>query len=185
MCVRQCCRTCPASETLRVVEACTSSSPLGTCPCVRRSPPASVKCMRVLEQEHTALLPDCVRSGAAVENRSDARVVVKRLWTSSVHPPWTRISTSTRVELCSHRTHVSSTRATTMRPGPLGHFDLDESEEAAPVSEQIVAALKANAGKVLDLFGAAHRLSNCSSCRCHRRFASFLRFSCCRISSHV
>ena len=36
--------------------------------------------------------------------------------------------------------------------GPLGNFDLDESPDAPPVSEQIIAALMANAGKVLDLF---------------------------------
>lgn len=36
--------------------------------------------------------------------------------------------------------------------GPLGDFDLDESPDAPPVSEQIVTALMANAGKVLDLF---------------------------------
>lgn len=34
----------------------------------------------------------------------------------------------------------------------LGNLDLDESEDAPPVSEQIVAALMANAGKILDLF---------------------------------
>ena len=41
-----------------------------------------------------------------------------------------------------------------MRPreGPLRNFDLDESPEAPPVSEQIIGALIANAGKVLDLF---------------------------------
>lgn len=38
------------------------------------------------------------------------------------------------------------------RTGPLGHYDLDESEDALPVSEQIVGALMANSGKVLDLF---------------------------------
>ena len=40
------------------------------------------------------------------------------------------------------------------RAGPLGHFDLDESETAPPVCEQIIAALTANAGKVLDLFAS-------------------------------
>ena len=38
------------------------------------------------------------------------------------------------------------------RAGPLGNFDLDESPDAPPVSEQIIAALMANAGKVIDLF---------------------------------
>lgn len=38
------------------------------------------------------------------------------------------------------------------RTGPLGHLDLDESEGAPPVSEQIVSALMVNAGRVLDLF---------------------------------
>ena len=37
-------------------------------------------------------------------------------------------------------------------PSPLGDFDLDESPDAPPVSEQIVAALMANSAKVLDLF---------------------------------
>ena len=36
--------------------------------------------------------------------------------------------------------------------GPLGNFDLDESPSALPISEQIINALTANAGKVLDLF---------------------------------
>lgn len=36
--------------------------------------------------------------------------------------------------------------------GPLGNIDLDEGPDAPPISEQIKAALKANAGKVLDLF---------------------------------
>ena len=36
--------------------------------------------------------------------------------------------------------------------GPLGNFDLDEGPDALPVSEQIVIALMANAGKVIDLF---------------------------------
>ena len=36
--------------------------------------------------------------------------------------------------------------------GPLGHIDLDEGPNAPPISEQIKRALKANAGKVLDLF---------------------------------
>lgn len=39
-----------------------------------------------------------------------------------------------------------------MGGGPLGHFDLDESFGALPVSEQIIAALSRNAAKVLDLF---------------------------------
>ena len=38
------------------------------------------------------------------------------------------------------------------KSGPLGDFDLDESEDAPPVSEQIIAALTANSGKVIDLF---------------------------------
>ena len=38
------------------------------------------------------------------------------------------------------------------RSGPLGNFDLDEGPEAPPVSEQIIAALTANSGKVIDLF---------------------------------
>lgn len=38
------------------------------------------------------------------------------------------------------------------RKGPLGNFDLDEGPDAAPVSEQIIGALIANAGKVIDLF---------------------------------
>ena len=38
------------------------------------------------------------------------------------------------------------------RAGPLGNFDLDESPDAPSVSEQIIAALSRNAGKVLDLF---------------------------------
>ena len=41
---------------------------------------------------------------------------------------------------------------TLMGGGPLGHFDLDESFGALPVSEQIIAALSRNAAKVLDLF---------------------------------
>ena len=36
--------------------------------------------------------------------------------------------------------------------GPLRNFNLDEGPEAKPVSEQIIAALTANAGKVIDLF---------------------------------
>lgn len=38
------------------------------------------------------------------------------------------------------------------RSGPLGNFDLDESRDALPISEQIINALSSNAGKVLDLF---------------------------------
>ena len=38
------------------------------------------------------------------------------------------------------------------RTGPLSNFDLDVSVDAPPVAEQIIAALMANAGKVIDLF---------------------------------
>jgi hypothetical protein len=38
------------------------------------------------------------------------------------------------------------------RPGPLGNLDLDEGKEAAPVAEQLMAALTASATKVIDLF---------------------------------
>ena len=41
-----------------------------------------------------------------------------------------------------------------VRPGPLGHIDLDESEDAPPISQQLVSALMANAGKVIDLFAS-------------------------------
>ena len=38
------------------------------------------------------------------------------------------------------------------RKGPLGNFNLDESEDAPPVSAQIIAALTSSAAKILDLF---------------------------------
>ena len=41
-----------------------------------------------------------------------------------------------------------------VRPGPLGHIDLDESEDAPPISQQLVSALMANSGKVIDLFAS-------------------------------
>ena len=54
--------------------------------------------------------------------------------------------------LCPSRATQHTPSMLARRSGPLGHLDLDESEGAPPVSEQVVSALMVNAGRVLDLF---------------------------------